>query len=112
MAQNISGLFNYDSPEAIQTNYLDTLAARRPRGGGDLYSQLANAGGNIGGLLGYTLGGLAGYKPAGMEKAETMDQIMAEAAKGANPLAQAKIAYELLSAKGMGREAQVAIKEA
>lgn len=110
MAQNISGLFNYDSPEAIQTNYLDTLAARRPRGGGDLYSQLANAGGNIGGLLGYTLGGLAGYKPAGMEKAETMDQIMAEAAKGANPLAQAKIAYELLSAKGMGREAQVAME--
>ena len=33
MAQNISGLFNYDSPEAIQTNYLNTLAARRPRGG-------------------------------------------------------------------------------
>ena len=110
MAQNISGLFNYDSPEAIQTNYLNTLASRRPRGGGDLYSQLANAGGNIGGLLGYTLGGLAGYKPAGMEKAETMDQIMAEAAKGANPLEQAKIAYELLSAKGMGREAQVAME--
>jgi len=110
MAQNISGLFNYDSPEAIQTNYLNTLAARRPRGGGDLYSQLANAGGNIGGLLGYTLGGLAGYKPAGMQKAETMDQIMAEAAKGANPLAQAKIAYELLSANGMGREAQVAME--
>jgi hypothetical protein len=110
MAQNISGLFNYDSPEAIQTNYLNTLASRRPRGGGDLYSQLANAGGNIGGLLGYTLGGLAGYKPAGMQKAETMDQIMAEAAKGANPLAQAKIAYELLSANGMGREAQVAME--
>ena len=110
MAQNISGLFNYDSPEAIQTNYLNTLASRRPRGGGDLYSQLANAGGNIGGLLGYTLGGLAGYKPAGMEKAETMDQIMAEAAKGANPLEQAKIAHELLSAKGMGREAQVAME--
>ena len=109
MAQNISGLFNYDSPEAIQTNYLNTLAARRPRGGGDLYSQLANAGGNIGGLLGYTLGGLAGYKPAGMQKAETMDQIMAEASKGANPLAQAKKAYELFSANGMGREAQVAM---
>ena len=110
MAQNISGLFNYDSPEAIQTNYLNTLAARRPRGGGDLYSQLANAGGNIGGLLGYTLGGLAGYKPAGMQKAETMDQIMAEAAKGANPLAQAIKAYELFSANGMGREAQVAME--
>lgn len=110
MAQNISGLFNYDSPEAIQTNYLNTLASRRPRGGGDLYSQLANAGGNIGGLLGYTLGGLAGYKPAGMEKAETMDQIMAEAAKGANPLAQAIKAYELFSANGMGREAQVAME--
>jgi hypothetical protein len=110
MAQNISGLFNYDSPEAIQTNYLNTLAARRPRGGGDLYSQLANAGGNIGGLLGYTLGGLAGYKPAGMQKAETMDQIMAEAAKGDNPLAQAKKAYELFAANGMGREAQVAME--
>lgn len=110
MAQNISGLFNYDSPEAIQTNYLNTLAARRPRGGGDLYSQLANAGGNIGGLLGYTLGGLAGYKPAGMQKAETMDQIMAEASKGANPLAQAIKAYELFSANGMGREAQVAME--
>lgn len=110
MAQNISGLFNYDSPEAIQTNYLNTLASRRPRGGGDLYSQLANAGGNIGGLLGYTLGGLAGYKPAGMQKAETMDQIMAEAAKGANPLAQAIKAYELFSANGMGREAQVAME--
>ena len=110
MAQNISGLFNYDSPEAIQTNYLNTLAARRPRGGGDLYSQLANAGGNIGGLLGYTLGGLAGYKPAGMQKAETMDQIMAEAAKGDNPLAQAKKAYELFASNGMGREAQVAME--
>jgi len=110
MAQNISGLFNYDSPEAIQTNYLNTLASRRPRGGGDLYSQLANAGGNIGGLLGYTLGGLAGYKPAGMEKAETMDQIMAEASKGANPLAQATKAYELFAANGMGREAQVAME--
>ena len=110
MAQNISGLFNYDSPETIQTNYLNTLASRRPRGGGDLYSQLANAGGNIGGLLGYTLGGLAGYKPAGMQKAETMDQIMAEASKGANPLAQAIKAYELFSANGMGREAQVAME--
>ena len=110
MAQNISGLFNYDSPETIQTNYLNTLAARRPRGGGDLYSQLANAGGNIGGLLGYALGGLAGYKPAGMEKAEMIDQIMAEAAKGSSPLAQATRAYELFSAQGMGREAQIAME--
>lgn len=110
MAQNISGLFSYDSPETIQTNYLNTLAARRPRGGGDLYSQLANAGGNIGGLLGYALGGLAGYKPAGMEKAEMIDQIMAEAAKGSSPLAQATRAYELFSANGMGREAQIAME--
>ena len=110
MAQNISGLFNYDSPETLQTDYLNTLASRRLRGGGDLYSQLANAGGNIGGLLGYTLGGLAGYKPAGMQKAETMDQIMAESSKGANPLAQATKAYELFSSNGMGREAQVAME--
>ena len=108
MAESIYKMFDYQSPQAIKRNYLDSILP--PSTGGDLYSQLAQAGTNTGGLLGYALGGLAGYKPAGMQKAETMDQITAEAAKGANPLAQAKKAYELFAANGMGREAQVAME--
>ena len=107
MAESIYKMFDYESPQAIKRNYLDSILPRST--GGDLYSQLAQAGTTTGGLLGYALGGLAGYKPAGMQKAETMDQITAEAAKGANPLAQAIKAYELFSANGMGREAQVAM---
>lgn len=108
MAESIYKMFDYQSPQAIKRNYLDSILPRST--GGDLYSQLAQAGNTTGGLLGYALGGLAGYKPAGMQKAETMDQIMAEASKGANPLAQATKAYELFSANGMGREAQVAME--
>ena len=108
MAESIYKMFDYQSPQVIKRNYLDSILPRST--GGDLYSQLAQAGNTTGGLLGYALGGLAGYKPAGMQKAETMDQIMAEASKGANPLAQAIKAYELFSANGMGREAQVAME--
>ena len=108
MAESIYKMFDYESPQAIKRNYLDSILPRST--GGDLYSQLAQAGNTTGGLLGYALGGLAGYKPAGMQKAETMDQITAEAAKGANPLAQATKAYELFAANGMGREAQVAME--
>jgi hypothetical protein len=109
MAQNMYKMFDYQSPTAARNDFLkNILVSPGQMAQQDLYGQLASAGTNTGGLLGYALGGLAGYKPAAVADADVMDQIMTEAGKGANPLAQAKRAYELFSQQGMGREAQVA----
>ena len=111
MAQSIYKLFDYQAPENIRAAYLDNLLVSPDRMAGmDLYSQLAATGTNVGGLLGASLGRLAGYVPAGEAKAQAIDQIMSEAAKGSSPLAQATRAYELFSANGMGREAQIAME--
>ena len=111
MAQSMYKMFDYQSPTAARNDFLkNTLVSPGQMAQQDLYGQLASAGTNTGGLLGYALGGLAGYKPAAEADADVMDQIMTEAGKGANPLAQATKAYELFSANGMGREAQVAME--
>ena len=111
MAQSIYKLFDYQAPENIRAAYLDNLLVSPDRMAGmDLYSQLAATGTNVGGLLGASLGRMAGYVPAGEAKAQAIDQIMSEAAKGSSPLAQATRAYELFSANGMGREAQIAME--
>ena len=111
MAQSIYKLFDYQAPENIRAAYLDNILVSPDRMAGmDLYSQLAATGTNVGGLLGSTLGRMAGYVPAGEAKAQAIDQIMSEAAKGSSPLAQATRAYELFSANGMGREAQIAME--
>ena len=108
MAESIYKLFDYESPAALRSNYLKGITS--PTSGGDLYSQLAQAGTNTGALLGYGLGRMFGYDAPGVNKAQAIDQIMSEAAKGENPLAQAKMAYDLFSAQGMGREAQIAME--
>ena len=109
MAQSMYKMFDYQSPTAARNDFLkNTLVSPGQMAQQDLYGQLASAGTNTGGLLGYALGGLAGYKPAAEADADVMDQIMSEAGKGANPLEQAKRAYELFTQQGMGREAQVA----
>jgi hypothetical protein len=108
MAESIYKLFDYESPAALRSNYLKGITS--PTSGGDLYSQLAQAGTNTGALLGYGLGRMFGYDAPGVNKAQAIDQIMSEAAKGENPLAQAKMAYELFSAQGMGREAQITME--
>lgn len=111
MAESIYKLFDYQAPENIRAAYLDNLLVSPDRMAGmDLYSQLAATGTNVGGLLGASLGRMAGYVPAGEAKAQAIDQIMSEAAKGSSPLAQATRAYELFSANGMGREAQIAME--
>lgn len=111
MAQSIYKLFDYQAPENIRAAYLDNILVSPDRMAGmDLYSQLAATGTNVGGLLGSTLGRMAGYVPAGEAKAQAIDQIMSEAAKGSSPLAQATRAYELFSANGMGREARIAME--
>ena len=111
MAESIYKLFDYQAPENIRAAYLDNLLVSPDRMSGmDLYSQLAATGTNVGGLLGASLGRMAGYVPAGEAKAQAIDQIMSEAAKGSSPLAQATRAYELFSANGMGREAQIAME--
>lgn len=108
MAESIYKLFDYESPAALRSSYLKGITS--PTSGGDLYSQLAQAGTNTGALLGYGLGRMFGYDAPGVNKAQAIDQIMSEAAKGENPLAQAKMAYDLFSAQGMGREAQIAME--
>ena len=108
MAESIYKLFDYESPADLRSNYLKGITS--PTSGGDLYSQLAQAGTNTGALLGYGLGRMFGYDAPGVNKAQAIDQIMAEAAKGSDPLAQATRAYELFSAQGMGREAQIAME--
>jgi hypothetical protein len=108
MAESIYKLFDYESPAALRSNYLKGITS--PTSGGDLYSQLAQAGTNTGAILGYGLGRMFGYDAPGVNKAQAIDQIMSEASKGENPLAQAKMAYDLFSAQGMGREAQIAME--
>lgn len=109
MAESMYKMFDRQSPSAARSDFLkNILVSPGQMAQQDLYGQLASAGTNTGGLLGYALGGLAGYKPAAEADADVMDQIMSEAGKGANPLEQAKRAYELFTQQGMGREAQVA----
>jgi len=109
MAQSMYKMFDYQSPTAARNDFLkNILVSPGQMAQQDLYGQLASAGTNTGGLLGYALGGLAGYKPAAEADADVMDQIMSESGKGANPLEQAKKAYELFTQQGMGREAQIA----
>ena len=111
MAESMYKMFDRQSPTAARNDFLkNILVSPGQMAQQDLYGQLASAGTNTGGLLGYALGGLAGYKPAAEADADVMDQIMSEAGKGANPLAQATKAYELFSANGMGREAQIAME--
>lgn len=108
MAESIYKLFDYESPATLRSSYLKGITS--PTSGGDLYSQLAQAGTNTGALLGYGLGRMFGYDAPGVNKAQAIDQVMSEAAKGSSPLAQATRAYEMFSAQGMGREAAIAME--
>ena len=64
MAQSMYKMFDYQSPTAARNDFLkNTLVSPGQMAQQDLYGQLASAGTNTGGLLGYALGGLAGYGP-------------------------------------------------
>ena len=105
--ESIMGLFGKVNPQQIRNDALDrSMISPAQMSQQGLLEQVVSMGRNAGTMLGYGGGRMLGGKVAG----EVTQQIMAEAAKGANPLAQAKIAYELFAANGMGREAQVAME--
>ena len=114
MASEILGLFNTQSPQQLQRDYLSgMMVSPSQMGSQGLLQQVASLGTNAGALVGYGTGRLLGGKVAGEVEANYLDQAIQYGSKGKTPIEKMSLVAEYLSDKpGMGAQYMKALEEA